>query len=212
MAKSTSKINGIDKSGQRILRDWIPALVLVSFILTATSILADSYQSKYAGEEQRAIKSLSNDDISELQRGGGWGLAKAAELNGFPGPAHILEMAKEINLTAEQEREIQKIYDEMKLQAIALGEQLIRLETDMDNGFSSGDIDQATLEKLVHDIEAVRAELRIVHLSTHLQTPGILSNDQIALYKQLRGYSTDPCQKIPVGHDAAMWKKHNGCK
>jgi len=187
-------------------------LSLSILILSPASILADSYQSKYAGEEHRDIKSLSNDDINELRRGGGWGLAKAAELNGFPGPAHILEMAEEIDLTDEQERAIQKIFNKMKGEAIALGEQLINLETELNSGFSSGEIDQATLERLVREIEAVRAELRIVHLSTHLQTPGILSSGQIALYTQLRGYTTDPCQKIPEGHDADMWKKHNGCK
>ena len=47
--------------------------------------------SPYAGEEARAIKSLSADDIAELQRGGGRGLAKPAELNGVPGPAHLLD-------------------------------------------------------------------------------------------------------------------------
>ena len=54
-----------------------------------------SRKSKYAGEENRSIKSLSPDDIAELRRGGGWGLAKTAELNGVPGPAHLLEMKNE---------------------------------------------------------------------------------------------------------------------
>ncbi|MBL4876875.1 MAG: hypothetical protein JKY10_10340, partial [Cohaesibacteraceae bacterium] len=54
--------------------------------------------SHYAGEENRAIKSLSNADIAELKRGGGWGLAKAAELNGVPGPSHLLKMKNQVGL------------------------------------------------------------------------------------------------------------------
>ena len=49
----------------------------------------ESYRSPYAGQENRQIKSLSANDIQELKRGGGWGLAKAAELNGLPGPAQV---------------------------------------------------------------------------------------------------------------------------
>jgi hypothetical protein len=46
----------------------------------------------YAGQDARDIKSLSAEDIAELRRGGGWGFAKSAELNGMPGPAHLLEL------------------------------------------------------------------------------------------------------------------------
>ena len=66
-------------------------------------------------------------------------------------------------------------------------------------------------EKLVNEIEGVRAKLRIVHLSTHLKTPNILTERQIALYNELRGYSKDPYKNVPEGHNPEMWKKHNGC-
>ena len=39
------------------------------------------------------IKSLSQDDQSALLAGRGMGLARPAELNGYPGPAHVLELA-----------------------------------------------------------------------------------------------------------------------
>ena len=70
--------------------------------------------SKYSGQEKRAIKSLSPEDIAELERGGGWGMAKVAELNGLPGPAHLLELKNEIELTNDQLNEIQILHDEMK--------------------------------------------------------------------------------------------------
>lgn len=187
-------------------------LVLLFSIVAPMLVFANNYESKYVGEEHRSIKSLSSDDIAELKKGGGWGLARAAELNGVPGPAHILEMGEKINLTDEQKKKIQKIFNEMKVEAVVLGDQLIRLELELNNGFSNRTINETLLEKLVREIEKIRAELRIVHLSTHLQTPNILSNEQIILYNQLRGYSKDPCQNIPEGHNAEMWKKHNGCE
>lgn len=45
----------------------------------------------YAGQQQRSITSLSADDQLALRAGQGWGLAKPAELNGVPGPLHLLE-------------------------------------------------------------------------------------------------------------------------
>jgi hypothetical protein len=45
-------------------------------------------QSPYVGQEYREIKALSTQEISDYISGRGMGLAKAAELNGYPGPAH----------------------------------------------------------------------------------------------------------------------------
>ena len=172
----------------------------------------ESFHSKYAGEENRRIKSLSQDDVEELKNGGGWGLAKVAELNGVPGPAHILEMKEQISLTSEQEERIKAIYNKMKKEAVALGEQLISFEIQLNDGFLEGSIDLKTLKELIQKIETIRGRLRLVHLSTHLITPDILTEEQITKYNILRGYAQDPCQNIPAGHSAKMWKKHNGCE
>ena len=192
----------------------IPPKPTIAILLALVCLLpacASNHSSEYVGEEHRAIKSLSADDIRELSEGGGWGLAKAAELNGVPGPAHILEMASAIELTPTQQAEIQAIYQQMKSEAVSLGNQLIQLEAALNTYFADGSINQAILEQSLQDIERVRAQLRLAHLSAHLQTPNILTPEQISLYNELRGYSKDPCANIPQGHNAAMWKKHNGC-
>lgn len=188
-------------------------ILLLFTLLQALPLGAEKYSSQYVGEEQRKIKSLSADDIAQLKKGGGWGLAKAAELNGVPGPAHVLDMGDKIHLTGEQTAAIQKIFAAMHTAAMLLGEQLIQGEVALNNAFASNSVDQASLQTMVRNIERVRAELRIAHLSAHLQTAKILGQEQIALYNRLRGYSQseDPCQKVPAGHDAAMWKKHHGC-
>ncbi len=193
------------------MKYWFSASLLFLALFSLSAFAEENYKSRYVGQEHRKIKSLSPDDIKELKKGGGWGLARAAELNGFPGPAHILEMGEKINLTHEQKTKIQKIYNAMKAEAVTLGEQLINLEQELNNSFASTTINQTSLEKSVQEIENVRAKLRLVHLSTHLQTPNILTNQQITLYNELRGYSKDPCQNIPEGHNPEMWKMHNGC-
>jgi hypothetical protein len=167
--------------------------------------------SKYSGQEKRALKALSAADIAELRRGGGWGLAKPAELNGLPGPAHLLELKHKIPLTADQSAAIASIYDHMKSQAIAHGEKLIALERRLDQNFARKTITDDLLRSLLGEIAAARRQLRYIHLSVHLKTPAILSVAQIKKYNALRGYAEDPCAKIPTGHDPVQWRKHNGC-
>ncbi|MBT8355824.1 MAG: Spy/CpxP family protein refolding chaperone [Desulfofustis sp.] len=190
-------------------------LLLVTVLLLPLSANAashDSHRSEYAGEEHREIKSLSEADIDELRDGGGWGLALAAELNGVPGPVHLLEMKKEIRLSPEQIGQIEALFEQMRGQAIELGTTLIDLERELNSQFAEGTINEKLLRDLLEQIAQVHTQLRFVHLSTHLKTPDILTTEQIARYNELRGYSSDdPCTNIPAGHNPEMWKKHNNC-
>jgi hypothetical protein len=189
--------------------------VLLFFLIPfcAYSASEHSHKSKYVGQEKREIKSLSESDIEELENGKGWGFAKAAELNGVPGPIHLLEMKKEIRLNSEQIQKIEDIYQEMKKQAIPLGLELVELERRLNNHFANRTITDNLLHKLLGEIVQVRKKLRYAHLSAHLKTPDILTFEQITLYNELRGYSSnDPCKNIPEGHDPEMWKKHHNCQ
>ena len=44
----------------------------------------------YAGQQTRTIKALSDQEVSDYVEGRGMGSSKAAELNHYPGPAHVL--------------------------------------------------------------------------------------------------------------------------
>ena len=188
-------------------------IMAITFNTTGTfAASGHEHKSKYIGQEKREIKSLSSDDIKELRAGAGWGLAKAAELNGLPGPKHILEMKKEIELTAEQERAVVAVYNDMHTEAIALGHKLIEYEKELNNRFAEISIDEKVLDQLLTKISETYKSLRYTHLSAHLKTPGILTEAQIQKYNKLRGYSSDdPCANIPEGHDPVMWRKHNNC-
>ena len=166
----------------------------------------------YAGMQDRPIKSLSDNDINELKRGGGWGLALPAELNGMPGPSHVLELKDKLSLSAAQVTQIQKLFDDMKKAAIPVGERLIAAEEAIEKAFASGRVDEPSLRRLLVAAEAARTELRFIHLSQHYKTTPILTMDQVKAYNVLRGYADDPCKNIPQGHDPEMYKKHMGCK
>jgi len=182
-------------------------------LVSATYIAASTLTSPYAGEEARVIKSLSAKDIDDLLNGRGWGLARPAELNGVPGPAHLLEMKSEINLSAEQVSAIEVIWSEMNQNARRLGEHYVALERELNEQFATGQITSDTLKTLLLKIATVQTELRYTHLFAHLQASPVLKPAQVALYNRLRGYSSDdPCLNIPEGHDPNMWKKHNNCE
>jgi hypothetical protein len=196
-------------------RSLFTAVAGVVLVLTPAGLVAQDHShgsmSPYAGFETRAIKSLSDADMDELKRGGGWGLALPAELNGMPGPAHLLELKDEIGLSADQIAEIEAIYDEMKIEAIAAGRRFIAAEAAIEQAFAVGGTDAEQLRMLIDQSAAARSELRFVHLSRHLMTPPLLTAQQIQRYKVLRGYAADPCAEVPAGHDAEMWRRHNGC-
>jgi hypothetical protein len=94
----------------------------ISMPLTTLAQHNHGAQTPYAGMQNRAIKSLSDNDIKELRRGGGWGLALAAELNGMPGPAHLLELKDQLQLSQDQVAKTQGLVDDMRQAAIPTGE------------------------------------------------------------------------------------------
>ena len=196
------------------MRFSVNLTILLSIMLISVGAIASpTYKSNYVGQEKRLIKSLSDDDIQQLKHGKGWGLAKAAELNGMPGPSHILQMKNKISLTKEQEKEVRSLFEDMQLKAIPLGNKLIDLERHLNDSFSNKTITKKRLIQQLNAISDVRKKLRYVHLVTHLMTPDILTPQQIDQYNHLRGYNAgDPCENIPEGHDVEMWKKHNGCQ
>jgi hypothetical protein len=192
----------------------VVCLLLTSLLmyLAAFSAADHSFTSKYVSEVKKEIKSLSESDIVELRNGRGWGLAKVAELNGMPGPVHLLEMKDEINLSSHQVGAIDALYKKMKQEAIPLGLELIELERQLNNQFANRVVTSEILSNLLERVAQVQKKLRFVHLSAHLKTPDILSSAQIALYNKLRGYSVDdPCANIPDGHAPGMWKRHHNC-
>ena len=192
------------------LRTWLLTLA-ISIPLSISAQHNHGVQTPYAGMQNRAIKSLSDNDIKELRRGGGWGLALSAELNGMPGPAHMLELKDQIALNLDQVAKTQALLDDMRKAAIPTGERLIAAELALENAFAKGAVEEASLRRLLAEAESARTELRFIHLSQHYKTVQFLKPEQIKRYNILRGYAEDPCKNIPAGHNPEMYKRHMGC-
>lgn len=149
--------------------------------------------SPYAGQELRDIKSLSDIDVQSLQNGTGeafGGVAKLAELNGYPGPRHILDMATELQLTDRQRMEIDLIYQNMSTNAKSIGAAIIAVEQDIDRSFANKTITEENLKLMLDKSADLYGQLRFVHLSAHLDTVQMLTMDQVQMYNTMRGYDS----------------------
>jgi hypothetical protein len=142
----------------------------------------------YTGLQQRDVKALSEQQVADLKAGRGMGLALAAELNGYPGPLHVLELQEQLQLTPEQRQRFQQLYESMKTEAIAVGEVLIANERTLDREFAEGRMTTDTLAVLTDSIGKAQGQLRAVHLKYHLTSADLLTLDQRQRYAQLRGY------------------------
>jgi Spy/CpxP family protein refolding chaperone len=159
--------------------------VIVSVVAVAATA---NTESPYVGQETREIKALSQQEINGYLHGSGLGYAKAAELNHYPGPRHVLELANELALTPEQTRQTQAMFETMKAQAVALGKQLVEKEQELDRQFAHGSIDAVSLQALLSAIGVLQAKIRYAHLVAHLEQKALLTQHQVQLYDQLRGY------------------------
>lgn len=149
---------------------------------------AQSRHSPYVGQEKREIKALSEGDIEGYLTGQGMGFAKAAELNHYPGPKHVLDLAEELRLSKEQLDRTKETYNKMHKEAVSIGRQIVEKETFLDNSFASQKIDERSLLEMALEIARFQGELRAVHLKAHLEMKEILSPQQIDRYDELRGY------------------------
>ncbi len=57
------------------------------------------HSSPYVGMEKRAVKALSEQQVADLRAGGGMSPALPAELNGHPGPLHVLKLGDKLGGT-----------------------------------------------------------------------------------------------------------------
>ena len=126
--------------------------------------------------------------IADLRAGRGMGLALAAELNGYPGPVHVLELATPLELTAGQRAKTQELLEAMKAETVPLGERLIAREAELDRLFATKGIDETALAAAVAAIGETQAGLRTAHLRYHLRIVDVLTPVQMQRYSQLRGY------------------------
>ncbi len=143
----------------------------------------------YAGLQARAVKALSEQQIADLRTGRGMGLALPAELNGYPGPMHVLELRDRLGLTPEQEAAVRASFARMDAAAKPLGAELVERERALDRAFAARAVTPDALRALTADIGGLQGRLRAVHLAAHVEMRAALNDEQVRAYDALRGYS-----------------------
>jgi hypothetical protein len=161
----------------------------------------------YAGQESREIKALSAEDVQAYLSGKGMGLAKAAELNGYPGPSHVLALSLQLNLTAEQKKLTAAQFAAMEESAVTYGRPLVEEERRLDQMFASKTITPELLSASLERIGQLQAKLRAVHLAAHLVQFRIMTSDQVVLYMRLRGYTKEQEATEPKHHQHSSTKQ-----
>jgi Spy/CpxP family protein refolding chaperone len=164
-------------------------MLTATFFVVFVPSVALSQHSPYAGEESREIKALSASEIEGYLDARGMGFAKVAELNHYPGPKHVLDMAVDLKLSDEQHDATETAYNTMRSTALRLGNELVEKERELDALFAAGNVTEAATRDLISEIARVRGQLRFAHVRAHIEMRSILTPEQIARYDELRGYT-----------------------
>jgi hypothetical protein len=137
-------------------------------------------------EPHRRVEAYLKEFDQVVGEGRGFGLAFAADQNGYPGPLHVLELKGELGLTATQEARVKTLFDAMLVAARAKAVGLAAAEARLREVFAGGAADATTVRSAVAAAESARAEVRLVHLLAHLETRDALTEAQRRTYHQLR--------------------------
>lgn len=158
--------------------------------LSAAALLGACAQfSPYAGQEARGIKSLSAAEIKGYLDGQGMGFAKPAELNGYPGPMHVLELGDRLELSESQRAQTAELLATHKAEARELGRQYVEAEAALERIFANREASAPALQAALARSAELQRSIRASHLSTHLKQTALLSPEQIREYSRLRGYA-----------------------
>lgn len=163
--------------------------ILLAVALLAGVAAAQQVPQPYAGQQERQIKALSASEIDDYLAGNGMGLARAAELNGYPGPRHVLDLSGQLGLSAAQQSRTESLFRAMQDEARDIGRVLVASERELDQLFATGAVTEEAMSRKLHDIGELQARLRTVHLKAHLEQARVLTSTQNARYAQLRGYA-----------------------
>jgi Spy/CpxP family protein refolding chaperone len=163
----------------------------------------------YAGMQDRPIKVFSEEQIADLKAGRGMGLALAAELNGYPGPVHVLDLGDQLGLSEQQRASIKELFEAMKAEAVPLGQRLLAAEKTLNEQFAARSITAERLKAAMAEIAQIQGELRNTHLKYHLSTAALLTQQQIGRYAELRGYIGDGATAGQLNGGAAHGAMHH---
>lgn len=166
-------------------------ILILSLLAAGVAQGEDEGHGSYAEFHSREIKALSASDVEGLQQGRGMELALPAELNGYPGPMHVLELADKLELTTEQREQTEQAFERMRERASGLGGQVIESERELDRLFAERRATLEEIERLTDQTAQLWGQLRAVHLEYHLHMLTVLDDEQVRRYSHLRNHGGD---------------------
>ncbi len=152
--------------------------------------------SPYVADAGRTIKALSAERVAGLLAGDGLGYAMAAELNSYPGPRHVLDLADSLALSRAQVEKLVVVFQDMRSEAAEAGGELVRVERRLDSLFGSRTASEEAVRVLTEEAGRMEARVRSAHLAAHVRTAEVLSTEQIQEYDRLRGYGSQHPSEI----------------
>src|SRR5258705_3574527 len=167
---------------------------MIVLSMAGSAMAADGLTSPYRDQAAREIRALTQQEVADFRDGRGMGLARAAELNGYPGPRHVLDAARagQLPLTAAQLRTVQGLFDSMAQRAQRLGGQILREEQSLEGEFRTGRINEADLRARVARIATPPGQPRAGHLRTHLENRAALTRQHGPRYHERRRDAGEP--------------------
>ena len=107
---------------------------------------------------------------------------------------HALELGAQLELTPAQQETLAQLMTRHKVEARALGADVVRLEAELDALFARGKPVREAVEAKATEAGLAQARYRASHLTTHIETARIMTAEQIERYDRLRGYTGDAAQ------------------
>ena len=161
------------------------AVTVLALLGTASSASWGQHDHGHAGGHQ-AAEACSAEFDKVVGEGRGFGMAFAADQNGYPGPMHVLELKDRLTLTADQEARAQALMHAMFSESKPKSARLLEAEAKLRRLFADRSADDAAVRAAVGEVERARSQVRLVHLLAHLKTRGLLTEDQRRIYHEAR--------------------------
>jgi Spy/CpxP family protein refolding chaperone len=139
-----------------------------------------------AGTGHQSAQRCETEFEQVIGQGRGFGMGFAADQHGYPGPMHVLELRDQLQLSAEQARQVEALMQAMFAESRPKSARLLEAERRLRALFAAGRADEAAVRAAVVEVEQARREVRLVHLLTHLRTRDLLTDAQRRLYHEAR--------------------------
>ncbi len=148
--------------------------------------------SPYVDQLASPVVGLSAQEVDDLLEGRGAGYARTAELTGYPGPRHVLDLGDQLSLSAAQRAVAESLFVTMNDAARTLGAEIVAAERRLAADFAARTVSLAALQDATASLGLQYGRLRALHLAAHVELTRHLTAEQILRYAELRGYAHAP--------------------